>query len=149
MAEDHFAILKVGPALTFALREALFALAAIEGESLGSSSLLEVLERAMLSDASHWRKYYHGSELEQSLKRRYSYSDRVRYYWARPEVEAAVQALLQRLEQNPPPLTLLSQYLPSQYRKVRQGSLSNTPVELIYDRITETIAAYPAYHPEK
>lgn len=31
---DHFAILKVGPALTFALREALFSLAAIEEELL-------------------------------------------------------------------------------------------------------------------
>ena len=30
LVEDHFAVLKVGPALTFALREALFALAAIE-----------------------------------------------------------------------------------------------------------------------
>lgn len=30
LVEDHFAILKVGPALTFAFREAVFALAAIE-----------------------------------------------------------------------------------------------------------------------
>jgi D-tagatose-1,6-bisphosphate aldolase subunit GatZ/KbaZ len=145
MVEDHFAILKVGPALTFALREALFALAAIEGESLGSSALLVVLEQAMLSDPTHWRKYYHGNELEQGLMRRYSYSDRVRYYWNRPEVEAAVQALLQRLERNPPPMTLLSQYLPTQYWKVRQGSLSNLPLDLIYDCIIKTVAAYPAY----
>ena len=35
MVEDHFAILKVGPQLTFAFREAIFALTAIERESLG------------------------------------------------------------------------------------------------------------------
>ncbi len=32
LVHDHFAILKVGPALTFALREAIFALAQIEQE---------------------------------------------------------------------------------------------------------------------
>jgi len=143
MVEDHFAILKVGPALTFALREALFALAAIENETRGSSPLLDVLESAMLSDDSHWRKYYHGTERQQALARRYSFSDRVRYYWAQPEVDAAVQALLHRLQQNPPPLMLLSQFLPVQYWKVRNGSLSNTPLDLIYDRIMETVAAYP------
>jgi D-tagatose-1,6-bisphosphate aldolase subunit GatZ/KbaZ len=60
-------------------------------------------------------------------------------------VAAAVQALLRRLEQNPPPITLLSQYLPAQYGKVRQGSLENTPLDLLYDHIQETLAAYPAY----
>src|SRR5262249_40081770 len=35
LVEDHFAILKVGPGLTFAFREAVFALAAIEQEWLG------------------------------------------------------------------------------------------------------------------
>ena len=34
MVRDHFAVLKVGPGLTFALRETLFALEAIEGEWL-------------------------------------------------------------------------------------------------------------------
>jgi D-tagatose-1,6-bisphosphate aldolase subunit GatZ/KbaZ len=98
----------------------------------------------MLSDDSHWRKYYPGTEQQQALARRYSYSDRVRYYWAQPEVDAAVQALLNRLQQNPPPLMLLSQFLPVQYWKVRNGSLSNTPLDLIHDRIIETVAAYPA-----
>jgi D-tagatose-1,6-bisphosphate aldolase subunit GatZ/KbaZ len=145
MGEDHFAILKVGPALTFALREALFALADIENEITGSSSLLDILESAMLSDKSHWRKYYSGTERQQALARRYSFSDRVRYYWAKPEVDTAVQALLHRLQQNPPPVMLLSQFLPVQYSKVREGSLSNTPLDLIYDRIIETAAAYPIY----
>ena len=38
LVRDHFAILKVGPALTFALREALFALDRIEREWLGNAS---------------------------------------------------------------------------------------------------------------
>jgi D-tagatose-1,6-bisphosphate aldolase subunit GatZ/KbaZ len=144
MVEDHFAILKVGPALTFAMREAFYALAAMEGESLGSSSLRDVLETAMLQDKSHWRKYYHGSEQQQALARKFSYSDRIRYYWARPDVDAAVQALIYRLQRYPPPLMLLSQYLPDQYWKVRHGVLSNTPEDLVYDKIIATISAYPA-----
>ena len=38
LVEDHWAILKVGPALTFAMREALFALAHIESELVAPSS---------------------------------------------------------------------------------------------------------------
>ena len=37
LVEDHFAILKVGPELTFAFREAVFALAAIERECSGGA----------------------------------------------------------------------------------------------------------------
>ena len=36
LVEDRWAILKVGPALTFALREALFALSAIEEELIAA-----------------------------------------------------------------------------------------------------------------
>ena len=39
LVEDHFAILKVGPGLTFAYREALFALGAIEREMVASRNM--------------------------------------------------------------------------------------------------------------
>ena len=86
MVEDHFAILKVGPWLTFALREAVLALTAIERELLATTSkpeishVREALEAAMLRDTSYWRSYYRGDEDEVRRDRIYSYSDRCRYY---------------------------------------------------------------------
>src|SRR3954454_1900008 len=101
LVEDHWAILKVGPALTFAMREALFGLALIEGELVSRpsrSNLIEVVERRMLAEPEHWRGYYRGDPLTQRTSRRYSYSDRLRYYWADDEVDAARQTLLANLD---------------------------------------------------
>jgi len=63
MVCDHFAILKVGPWLTFAFREAVFALAAVEEEWLGDrkgiaiSGVRESLEEAMLANPQYWKGY--------------------------------------------------------------------------------------------
>ena len=70
MVEDHFAILKVGPWLTFAFREAVLALSAIERELFATtpkqeiSHVREALEAAMLRDPVYWRSYYRGDEDE-------------------------------------------------------------------------------------
>ena len=127
LVRAHFAILKVGPALTFALREALFALDQIERELLGperASRLRETLLAAMAADPVYWRKYYTTSGLQLSLDCQYSLSDRIRYYWPQPTVVAALDRLLGNLAANPPPLTLLSQYLPLEYWAVREGRLN-------------------------
>ena len=84
MVEDHFAILKVGPALTFAFREVIFGLAMIENELLlvhERSNLIEVLDQAMLGQPEYWEKHYHGNANAQAFARKYSFSDRSRYYW--------------------------------------------------------------------
>ena len=116
MVEDHFAILKVGPWLTFAYREAIFALSAMERELLGGnkgirlSEVRQALENAMMRNPSHWRSYYHGDEAKQRFSRAYSYSDRCRYYWHEAEVPEEVQRLLANLENQTLPATLLSQF---------------------------------------
>ena len=103
LVEDHFAILKVGPALTFAVREALFALEEIERELLAGrhglepSRLRATLDRAMVERPEHWRAYYSGDEDELALARAFSYSDRARYYWAEPQVRDAVERLIDNL----------------------------------------------------
>src|SRR6478609_6135715 len=100
LVEDHWAILKVGPALTFAMREALFALALVENELVSRpsrSNLVEVVERRMLSAPEYWQAYYQGDPLAQRTARRYSYSDRL-HYWADDEVDAARQTLLANLD---------------------------------------------------
>ncbi|KAA0100117.1 D-tagatose-bisphosphate aldolase, class II, non-catalytic subunit [Mycolicibacterium sp. P1-18] len=145
LVEDHWAILKVGPGLTFAMREALFALAMIEAELVprtARSNLVEVVERRMLAEPRYWEGYYEGEPRAQRTARRYSYSDRLRYYWADPEVDAARRTLLENLSRTGVPLPLISQFLPGQYERIRAGRLEPTPQDLVIDRIRDAIRPY-------
>jgi D-tagatose-1,6-bisphosphate aldolase subunit GatZ/KbaZ len=145
LVRDHWAILKVGPQLTFALREALFGLAAIEDELIPHgqrSQLKEVMEERMLAEPSQWIGYYKGNDLEQRLHRRYSYSDRLRYYWPDPAVYEAQQRLLSNLSAVSIPLPLLSQHLPNQYQRVRHGMLSVQPETLVLDHVKDVLRTY-------
>ncbi|MEV0945183.1 D-tagatose-bisphosphate aldolase, class II, non-catalytic subunit [Rhodococcus sp. NPDC049939] len=145
LVADHWAILKVGPALTFAMREALFALARIEDEIVSPrerSGLVEVLEQRMLSKPGHWKGYYEGGAGEQKIARRFSYSDRLRYYWSDLEVELAETRLYENLSEVGIPLPLISQYLPLQYTRVRAGLLKATPSDLVIDKIRDALRPY-------
>ena len=145
LVRDGFAILKVGPALTFALREAVFGLAAIERtlvEEAVRSNIIETLERTMVARPEYWQPYCHGDAATQRLLRHYSYSDRVRYYWPAPELEAAFQTLLRNLEQASIPEPLLSQHFPGQYQKLRDGHLDGSPRSLLIDKIQEALDPY-------
>ncbi|EKH2094812.1 tagatose-bisphosphate aldolase subunit KbaZ [Salmonella enterica] len=147
LVKDHFAILKVGPALTFALREALFSLAAIEEELLPaktSSGLRHVLESVMLDRPEYWQSHYHGDGHARRLARGYSYSDRVRYYWPDSQIDNAFERLVRNLADEPIPLPLISQYLPLQYVKVRAGDINATPKELIISHIQDILQQYHA-----
>jgi len=145
LVRDHFAILKVGPAATFAYREALFALAAIEDELLPEterSRLVDVLDRCMVERPKYWQNHYHGDEHQLRLLRRYALSDRCRYYWGEPEVQSSVDKLVANLRRAVPPSTLLSQYLPEQYREVVAGRLSPDPLALVRHRVYLRLAEY-------
>ena len=140
MVSDGIAILKVGPALTFMLREALFALEHIERELLlGSGRTLSefraTAEFAMLQNDSNWKKHCTGDGNRQKLERAFGLSDRVRYYLPVPEVREAEKRLIYNLSGVRIPYYLLSQYLPVQYAKVREGLLANDVTELILDHI--------------
>jgi D-tagatose-1,6-bisphosphate aldolase subunit GatZ/KbaZ len=145
LVRDHWAVLKVGPGLTFALREALFALAAIEDELVPAadrSRLVDELEAAMLADPTWWAGYYDGDADSQRVARRYSYSDRSRYYWPQPAVAAAVERLFHNLDTAGIPLPLLSQHLPGQYRRVRTGELSSAARSLAIDHVRDVLRDY-------
>nr|WP_206285933.1 tagatose-bisphosphate aldolase subunit KbaZ [Yersinia kristensenii] len=147
LVQHHFAILKVGPALTFALREALFSLAAIERELRPvhqCSGLRDVLETVMLEHPEHWKHHYHGNYDARRLARGYSYSDRVRYYWPDHDIDEAYSKLVKNLADESIPLPLISQYLPLQYVKVREGRMIATPHELIIDHIQDVLHQYHA-----
>jgi len=145
LVRDGFAILKVGPALTFAMREALAALSSIETELVAQgqcSQLMAVLDRVMVEDRRHWEHHYSGDERAMRLQRRYSYSDRARYYWTAPEVMKAVEKLIGNLRRTAIPETMLSAFLPEEYRRVRAGALDPDPPSLIIHHIRQVLRAY-------
>jgi D-tagatose-1,6-bisphosphate aldolase subunit GatZ/KbaZ len=145
LIRDGFSILKVGPALTFALRETLYSLAAIERELIPiteQSNLVDTMETTMLAHPANWQRYYRGSAEEQHALRIYSYSDRIRYYWRFNEVEASVARLLRNLQQVTIPETMLSQHCPRQYDAIRAGSLKNDPRELVIANVRAVLNSY-------
>jgi D-tagatose-1,6-bisphosphate aldolase subunit GatZ/KbaZ len=148
MVEDHFAILKVGPWLTFAFREAVFALSAVERELLAGrkshrlSRLREALDQAMLREPASWRSYYTGDESHLRISRAYSYSDRCRYYWHEVTVQAEIKRLIENLTAQAVPLTLISQYLPLEYEAIRTGQIENQPVAIIRHHIQLVLRSY-------
>ncbi|MEO5854155.1 MAG: D-tagatose-bisphosphate aldolase, class II, non-catalytic subunit [Nocardioides sp.] len=147
LVEDHWAVLKVGPGLTFALREAMFALASIEDELVPTSQrsgLVEVVERVMLQEPRWWLGYYEGDAAAQRVARRYSYSDRMRYYWPYPAIQSAQECLLTNLQRTGIPLPLLSAHLPGQYERVRHGELEADPQALVVDRVRDVLREYAA-----
>ena len=143
MVEDGIAILKVGPALTFALREGLYALAYMEKalmDEASQSKFMEILDDVMLDNPNNWKKHYHGSEHELTFKRHYSFSDRSRYYMPDHRIEQAIEVMMKNL--NDIPLSLLSQFMPIQYRKVREGLLKKDPELLAQDVVHELLKDY-------
>jgi D-tagatose-1,6-bisphosphate aldolase subunit GatZ/KbaZ len=147
LVEDHFAILKVGPWLTFALREAIFALAMIEEElsaiyNFNPSNIRESLITVMNNNPAYWKKYYSGNKREIEFAQKYSFSDRIRYYWTYKEVNNALQVLVENLSEITIPLNLLSQYMPLEAEAVMEERIENKPKDLIYYRIMSVLDKY-------
>jgi D-tagatose-1,6-bisphosphate aldolase subunit GatZ/KbaZ len=147
LVRDHFAILKVGPGLTFALREALWALDAIEREWIEparASGFRNVVMARLKAEPRHWAKYYHarGAALDHDLQ--YSLSDRIRYYWPDPEIARAQETMFRNLMQSPPPAALISQYLPVAYAALRAGLVGANPAELAIAHVWSVLDGYHA-----
>lgn len=145
LVNSHFAILKVGPQLSFAMREAVFALSHIE-EQLFSiehrSNIRDVFETEMISNPKYWSKFYGEEVVNTKLLRKFSYSDRIRYYWNTAAVELALAKLLSNFEHQAIPLPLISQYLPEQYHQIRDGKLNADANSLIVSKIQSIIKLY-------
>jgi D-tagatose-1,6-bisphosphate aldolase subunit GatZ/KbaZ len=154
LVRDHFAILKVGPGATFALRETLWAFDAIEAALPGieePARLPEVALRVMRENPKWWRGHYHpmkngptknGDAANESLDLAFSLSDRIRYYWPHPDVTRACEKLLENLRGRPLPLTLVSQYLPRQYAAIRERALDPSVDALLRDGVAQSIRPY-------
>jgi D-tagatose-1,6-bisphosphate aldolase subunit GatZ/KbaZ len=144
LVRDHFAILKVGPGATYALRETLWALAAIARELPGGDAeedLRKVAVATMYADPRHWRSHYR-DPARTTLDLQFSLSDRIRYYWPYPQIQGACESLLSRLRRTTLPLTLISQYLPHQYEAVRAGRLQAGADALLAEGIARALRPY-------
>jgi D-tagatose-1,6-bisphosphate aldolase subunit GatZ/KbaZ len=159
LVRDHFAVLKVGPALTFAYREALFALEEVEREMLIAgtpaaesgapdargvepSHLRATLDTAMVADPRDWRDYYVGDAAALANARAFSLSDRCRYYWPRPEVRGARDRLLRNLAARPLTPAMLERHLPAQARAVRAGEIEASPEAVVRHAIGAVLGRY-------
>ena len=145
LVEDHFAILKVGPGLTFAMREALWALDAID------QALTPVLQQARLRDTvlermreepKYWGKYYHATGQALTVDLQFSLSDRIRYYWPDREIEQARVRLFDNLRTTPPPVSLLSQHLPLALHALREGAATRDPLSLAMAHVSAVLDDY-------
>jgi D-tagatose-1,6-bisphosphate aldolase subunit GatZ/KbaZ len=100
----------------------VFALEFIEIELLGHrsdielSNLRQVVDTVMIDNPEYWQKYYLGTAEEQAYARKFSFSDRIWYYWLDPKVQAAVLRMFNNLDKIDIPLPLLSQFFPKQYQ---------------------------------
>ena len=138
-------ILKVGPALTYAMREAIFALSMIEKELIPEekqAGVMEVLDMVMMQKPDNWQKHYHGSEQEQKLARKYSFSDRARYYIGEPCVTEAIGRLFDNLRACRIPMNMLHQYMPNQFDRVRSGRLEIEPEALVRNAVIQVLYDY-------
>ncbi len=113
LADMGFAIQKVGPALTFAYRQAIYSLDAMRSwlcPEHDAQTISAVLEEVMCAEPKYWHSHYQGSRSELKLLRHFSYADRVRYYWPNAGVQNALIALFADLEARSAPQTLKLQF---------------------------------------
>ncbi len=145
LVQDHFAILKVGPGLTFAMREALWALDAIDQELTPvqqQARLRNTVLSRMRQFPKYWERYYHGDGQPLTVDLQYSLSDRVRYYWPDPDIEKARVRLFDNLRANPPPISLLSQHLPRSLLALREGAATRDPLSLAVAHVSAVLDDY-------
>ncbi|MHB1828080.1 MAG: D-tagatose-bisphosphate aldolase, class II, non-catalytic subunit [Steroidobacteraceae bacterium] len=145
LVRDHFAILKVGPAATFAMREAIWALDQIEQEWHGDARAARVRETALAAmhrEPRYWRAYYQDEGRALDLHLQYSLSDRIRYYWTDPDVVAALDRLREALLDGTPPMGLLSQYLSRDYDVVRLDTVPLRMNDIIVNHVRRVLAQY-------
>ena len=141
LVNRHFFFLKVGPELTFRMREAVFALAMIEQHLIPENScsgLVDAIDKAMDDNSDHWTPYYHKERDDVYQLKHFSYSDRIRYYWTVPEVSNALSTLFANLADKTIPQTIVSQYFPER----EFGALDASARQLVADHISLCTARY-------
>jgi len=140
LVENHFFFLKVGPELTFRFREAVWALAEIEAklDLSDPSNVREIMTQRMHDAPDNWQNYYSGTDADVARLRIYSYSDRIRYYWADDAVSVALSKLLTNLDALTLPETLITQ----SFMGLEFGEISTDPITLMEAHIERCVSRY-------
>jgi D-tagatose-1,6-bisphosphate aldolase subunit GatZ/KbaZ len=149
LTRRNVAVLGLGPALSFAWREALYALSHVHGWTSGSAHVSERMEALMLADPAAWgaddpATAHLATDAQQRMLRHFGFLDRIRHYWprARPELEA----MADDLQASGMPYPLLLQYLPPETLG-RAARLDLPPAQAILQAQVEQALA-PCYPEE-
>jgi D-tagatose-1,6-bisphosphate aldolase subunit GatZ/KbaZ len=105
---------------------------------------MTAMEKEMLANPAYWQSHYRGDPDDQRVLRHFSYSDRIRYYWAAPAPQEAVRRLLDRLMGTGIPEPLISQFLPTLYPRVASGTLDPVPRTLVLEAVRDILRVYAA-----
>jgi D-tagatose-bisphosphate aldolase class II non-catalytic subunit len=144
LAELGFAFQKVGPALTFAWREALYALDTLRLQSgwAPGPSLVDEMEAVMIADPGYWQGHYRGDSAEPRVERHFGLADRIRYYWPKAKAQAAVARLFADLEgRNLPEPALLAHFRHAEIASARKAPHS-LPRALAMARVQSVLRPY-------
>jgi len=156
LAQHHFAILKVGPALTFAYRRAIYALDFVLSlctDRPACQPLPQLMEQLMHDKPDHWRAHYinTGDKYQMKTWMHFSYADRIRYYWNHPQAIQAVQRIEQDFDILNPRDYILSQFFADEVlsRADHLRSLGVTAAKaLIWAEIEVVLAPYLSVAPQ-
>lgn len=142
LAQLGFAFQKVGPALTFAWREALYALDTIRAQNgwATGQSLPDTMEEVMLENPAHWQAHIHGPDPR--LQRHFGLADRIRYYWPEPKAQTAVQHLLTDLADKRLPDPLLAAHFSAGEIAIARKSRHPLPRALALARVQTALRPY-------
>lgn len=144
MVVDGVGIMKVGPAITMSLCEALLNLESIEkvliSDSTKCSRLSEVIDLVMSNSPGNWEKYYGGSIQDIQISRKYSLLNRMRYYLNDRDIQNSIQILLDNLQTEIIPPGMVRLYFPMQFRRLRWEQF--VALDLIFDYVSVQIGDY-------
>lgn len=142
LVQDGFAILKVGPELTFILRETFYALDLIASDLIPgyqNRPLKQQMDLLMQETPEHWNGHYSRNTAAQKFLRHYSLSDRIRYYWTHPKAMRAIKNLTTALDGKRVPLPLFWQHMPA------AADFADKPLnveEMVIWRVIECLKSY-------
>jgi D-tagatose-bisphosphate aldolase class II non-catalytic subunit len=117
LVASRFAILKVGPELTAAYREAIVSMACIEDRLpiAVKSNIMAVIAKVMDVNPKYWQGYIANDDRAELMKI-YGLSDRIRYYWPDRTIQDALKILHANIDDASGEIGLIAQFanLPEQ-----------------------------------
>ena len=96
----------------------------------------------MLENPKDWEKYYFGTDKEIKLSRKYSFSDRSRYYIANEKVTQSIDKLIINIDSCNVPLGMIKQYFPNAFEKIRDGKISKSAKNLLKSNVEDVVEDY-------